>query len=427
MSLPIIIDKSTFQSLSFDEILRLSYYYKHNITPVLVMEILGDLKKEAKEGKPPPQQRVIDFATKLFPTNTIVNLHYSKLKMGELSGDPLPMDGRPTVGIHKVVQTPDGKKGWVAEESAEERAIYNWRDGHFTEADHELSKLWRSSTTREDLLINLQKELKKNGAPVAAADLAALDQLVSRSIDNPESQFELLVEIVRSSGISPVQGVQTIDDWHRAEKRLLKQFIPYNYHCLRVDMLFYLGLQTGLVGTQATNKVDLEYLYYLPFCAIFTSNDHLHKDLAPLLINKNQRFILGTDLKQDLKSINAHLLALPEEERKSYKDRPPLIEDSLTFQLWQHYYSYPNNRSWNKAPSEAEKQMAIAKMKEFEKANKGEGVDFEKGEDGSFFTRMSYLSKTDPCFCGSGKKIIDCCIPEDEFERIAKQQANEKQ
>jgi hypothetical protein len=118
MRLPIIIDKSTSQSLSFDEILRLSYYYKHNITPVLVMEILGDLKKEAKEGKPPPQQRVIDFATKLFPTNTIVNLHYSKLKMGELSGDPLPMDGRPTVGIHKVVQTPDGKKGWVAEESA---------------------------------------------------------------------------------------------------------------------------------------------------------------------------------------------------------------------------------------------------------------------------------------------------------------------
>ncbi len=59
MSLPIIIDKSTFQSLSFDEILRLSYYYyKHNITPVLVVEILGDLKKEAKEGKPPRQKDI---------------------------------------------------------------------------------------------------------------------------------------------------------------------------------------------------------------------------------------------------------------------------------------------------------------------------------------------------------------------------------
>jgi len=75
MALNIIIDKSTFQSLNYDELLRLTHYYKHNITPVLVMEILGDLKKEEKDGKPPSQNRVIDFATKLFPTNTIVNMH----------------------------------------------------------------------------------------------------------------------------------------------------------------------------------------------------------------------------------------------------------------------------------------------------------------------------------------------------------------
>jgi len=78
MALNIVIDKSTFQSLSYDELLRLTYYYKHNITPVLVMEILGDLKKEEEDVNPPSQNRVIDFAKKIFPTNTIVHMHYAK-------------------------------------------------------------------------------------------------------------------------------------------------------------------------------------------------------------------------------------------------------------------------------------------------------------------------------------------------------------
>jgi hypothetical protein len=30
----------------------------------------------------------------------------------------------------------------------------------------------------------------------------------------------------------------------------------------------------------------------------------------------------------------------------------------------------------------------------------------------------SVLNKTDPCFCGSGKIVIDCCIPENEFNKI---------
>lgn len=59
MALNIIIDKSTFQSLSYNELLKFTYYYKHNISPILVVEILGDLKKEAKDGNPPSQNRVL--------------------------------------------------------------------------------------------------------------------------------------------------------------------------------------------------------------------------------------------------------------------------------------------------------------------------------------------------------------------------------
>lgn len=184
MSLNIIVDKSTFQSLSYNEILRLSYYYKHNITPVLVMEILGDLKKEVKDGKPPSENRVIDFANKLFPTNTIINIHYTKPLLGELSGGgEVELDGRPMVEVGKNVQTGTGRKGWLVAETEEERAIYNWREGKFSEADHALSNLWRNTTKQENLLINLKKGLKEKGEKVKISDLNELDLSVTESID----------------------------------------------------------------------------------------------------------------------------------------------------------------------------------------------------------------------------------------------------
>src|SRR5258708_17767319 len=166
--------------------LRLTYYYKHNITPVLVMEIIGDLKKEVKDGKPPSDKRVADFATKLFPTNTIVNQFYTGPLKGELSGEgAIEMDGRPLVAMSKAVQTEEGRKGWVVEETEEEKAIYNWREGRFSEADHMLSKLWRDSTKQEDLLINLKKELDAKRVKANVKDFEELNRLVNSTIDNP--------------------------------------------------------------------------------------------------------------------------------------------------------------------------------------------------------------------------------------------------
>jgi hypothetical protein len=159
MDITIVIDKSTFQSLSFAELYRLSSYYKHVITPVLTMEILGDLKKEFEEGKKPSTDRVRDFANKLFPIETVVNLHYKTLLKGDLLGNGPSLDGRPNVGMQKAVQSSSGQKGFVVEETKEEKSIYKWKDGKFTEADHELSALWRMSTTQEDLLSRLKASL----------------------------------------------------------------------------------------------------------------------------------------------------------------------------------------------------------------------------------------------------------------------------
>jgi hypothetical protein len=62
------------------------------------------------------------------------------------------------------------------------------------------------------------------------------------------------------------------------------------------------------------------------------------------------------------------------------------------------------------------------KIKEFERALDGESINLESGEDAEFIIRKTYLSKTDPCYCGSGKKVIDCCIPDEKFNEITIQE-----
>lgn len=418
MDISIVIDKSTFQSLSYDELYRLSCYYKHIITPVLTMEILGDLKKEARPGKAPPENRVKDFAKKLFPMETVVNLHYKILLKGDLLGNPISFDGRPHVGIKKAVASESGMQGYLIEETEEEKSINKWKDGNFTEADHELSALWRMTTTQKDLLERLKKSLNPD-AQVNIADFHELNKYVTEIITSPATQQFLLISLFQNYDIDAITSVQIFGRWNQEGKPLIKDFAPFAFHCLKVDTLFLFGLTSGLIGTRPTNRVDLEYLYYLPFGNIFTSNDKVHKNLVPLLLRDYQKFIVGPELKEDLKNIVAFLNTLEMEERRKFKSVPPIIDSSITFQLWKEFFNYPEKSNWNRDISNSEKEMMKEKMKEFERALDGDSINIESGEDAEFVIKKSTLSKTDPCFCGSGKKVIDCCIPDERFNEIA--------
>lgn len=44
----LILDKSTFQSLGYEEHLELKKHFMENLTPILAMEIVADLAKEVK-------------------------------------------------------------------------------------------------------------------------------------------------------------------------------------------------------------------------------------------------------------------------------------------------------------------------------------------------------------------------------------------
>lgn len=420
MNIVIIIDKSTFQQLSFDELRWLSIYYNHNITPILVMEVLGDLKKEFTNTEKPSEHRVKDFAKKLFPVETVVNQHYQSLLIQDLVIGNLSLDERPVVGRKKAVQSETGQKGVVIEETEEEKAIYKWKEGFFDEADHMLSSIWRETTTRENLLSDLKTLLKTKDVP----NLTTFDQLWTYSmteITNPQHQQYLLKFIIETYDIAPIIGIDIFAKWTQAGMPTIKEFAPYAFHCLLVDLLFLNGLACGLITTRPTNNVDKEYLYYLPFCNVFTSNDKFHKNIIPLFLNPHQKFITGDDLKKDLKGIVEVINTLDINQRKKILNSPPINEESITFNLWREYFDYPNSKQWQEDATLLNHDYALAKMQEFRRAMEGNNIPLESGNE-EFTIKQSFLNMDDPCpVCGSNKRVVDCCIPMEEFMKLALQ------
>jgi hypothetical protein len=56
------------------------------------------------------------------------------------------------------------------------------------------------------------------------------------------------------------------------EMRSVLEFAPYAASVLRLFLTFVCGLARGFIGPRPTNYIDLQYLYYSPFCMVFVSN-----------------------------------------------------------------------------------------------------------------------------------------------------------
>lgn len=108
-----------------------------------------------------------------------------------------------------------------------------------------------------------------------------------------------------------------VNDWIANRRKPLREYRPYFMHMLSIKIFFSLVLPTQLIkNVKQSHQIDVAYLYYLPFCAIFSSRDNFHVQVAPLFMQPAQQFIHGDDLKADLKKLNERYLQLPEEVRE---------------------------------------------------------------------------------------------------------------
>lgn len=416
----ILLDKSVIQSLSFDDIDFLNRYYYLNIPSVLIMEILGDLKKPSKEGEGVTKEKVKYLFNKISRQSLTLNSDYRYLLFGDLHGHKITMDGRPILSGGRVVKGKSGEKGIVLEVSPEEELINKWKVGDFSTEDNVTSQNWRDFTKSvdlEDFQRKLRPVIERLGQP---KDMESLVVLADKLLAIKNYQALCISLLVIQLELDNNMNQSIFLRWEQSGCPFLKDYAPYSYYCARVLVLFNFGLACGLFGTRTTNLVDLEYLFYLPFCKVFSSSDKFQISLAKLCLKPEQEFVHGNDLKADLTEISLQCNCLSGGQKADWLSKygryPPGNSSSVTSQLWSKFCSPRKSLEQHKSEPMTEEQKAELRkrMKDFDDADiVTDHEDLEKVySDPEFIIKKGIIHIDDPCPCGSGKKLRDCHLEE---------------
>lgn len=332
----LIFDKSALQGLSADESMWLENFFITNITPLFFVETLADLEKEVRGGRT-PEDIVGNIAHKT-PDMGCVNVHHRSLIMGELMGhSKVEMSGRPILSGSKTVVL-EGETGVVIQESPEVEASHRWEKGQFLDIERNEAKEWRQELAEMNIedCTGSQKIFDVTGTPKNLQELKEIVDMIKE-----EEGFS---ECMTQTGIMLKARELVIKKWKEDGSRPIKEYAPYFLYVFSINLFFYMGTAANLFKGfrhPQTHKVDIAYLYYLPFCSIFTSSDKIHIALAPIFMRSDQTFVSGTDLKEDFAKLDAHYDKLPDKvkERGSFIFAPCPPDDTsfLTTQLWDKY------------------------------------------------------------------------------------------
>lgn len=305
-----LFDKSFLQMLSTDEAVWFDHFFLGVVAPIFFVETLADLEKPARAGKT-PEEEVAIIATKTPEVSGVPCHFHHELCINDLLGNRVPMNSQvPVAGARHVRRA--GQSGAVLEETPESKAFRRWKSGHFQELERFHARAWRSVLASVDLS-GLQAAMRALGvSPQTCKSLeqakAFADQGV-RAVTRSTGRFAATLHALQ---VPPDVRHTITERWKRAKKPELTEFAPYAAHLLAVDLFFRIAIGANLLGTsRASHTADLAYLYYLPFCQAFVSEDHLHRRCAPLFLRKDQVFVRASDLKASLKAINELFLAQP--------------------------------------------------------------------------------------------------------------------
>jgi hypothetical protein len=203
-------------------------------------------------------------------------------------------------------------------------------------------------------------------------------------------------------GVSEKFLIEIGTRWKNSGKLPIKEFAPYFTYVFSVDLFFNLAIASDIISRgRPSHKIDLSYLYYLPFCMVFTSNDKLHANIVPLFLRENQSFVLGKDLKEDLIKLDKHYSALPDEVKNQglirFAPYPPLDNEFLITRLWDKHMSkeWRENAKNHTPPSGKVKDNLLEEIKRLEKEAKPIplGTKYNSDEVNNMILSRKVLSK----------------------------------
>jgi hypothetical protein len=335
----LIFDKSSLESLNLDEAVLLDNFYSSVITPIFFVECLADLEKNMR-SKSTPEQLVGSLADRT-PECGRVTVHHLDVLRAELCGrfDLSRTLGRPYVAGGRAVQLGD-QKGMIFQQTKEQEALQRWMSHEFLEAERGIAKWWRRSLTSIDLDAMATAVMGEIGPWRKPKSLQDARQMADTIIDNMDPEWLIRFGLNLLGAPEAVESVA--NEWIQKRRPSLRDHLSYFVFMLVINIFFCLVLPTQLLSNvKPSHKIDLAYLYYLPFCSVFTSKDNFHADIVPLFLSPEQTFISGIDLKEDLKRLVAHYESLPEDVLKTglihFAAYPPDNTGFLVTRLWDKY------------------------------------------------------------------------------------------
>jgi hypothetical protein len=338
-----LFDKSFLQSLSLDESVIFDNFFHGVICPLFFIETLADLEKAVRQGRT-PEQEVGIIADKTPEMSGLPNVHHSTLALQNLLGQEIVMDGRVMVAGGRPVKVGD-KSGVVFKESPEEEAFGRWQKRDFLHIEREIAKTWRQSLNAIDLnmLASGMRAMGIDSQNCKSLDEAKgiIESFISRT-DNVPDQIKLARLILNAP---PVCEEFAIQAWKERGSRAFSEYAPYAAHVVSVELFFQIALAANLIGTgRSSNRVDIAYLFYLPFCQMFVSSDNLHRRSALYFLRKDQSFIWGPNLKAQLKKLVEHYAPssneIAEQGLPGFAPAPPPDDsECLLTQLWDRHMS----------------------------------------------------------------------------------------
>lgn len=338
----ILFDKSTLEMLSIDQSIWLDEFFFTNICPMLYSETLADLTKSRKDRTNPVDaiQLVGEIAAKTPVDGVAPCMHHRDLIAQDMNGNSPNMDGRPIVRAGKVKQEPSGRMGMDLGEFSEGKALQRWQNGEFEEMEKEFAVAWRADldATDYDSMFAIIKNIIPSGKKLTTLESVKtfVDDFVANSDEN------ILYLMFQLFGINPNLYTTYVDAYKSSKAKNIVELAPYATYVLRVDLFFYVAMLKGLISTERpSNKLDIAYLYYLPFCQVFTSADKLHAKTAPLFCEQGQIFIPGNEMKVACKEMDEYYSQFHDEIEDrgliSFVGYPPYTLENAITKAWDEF------------------------------------------------------------------------------------------
>lgn len=288
-----VFDKSFIQSLNIDESVWFDNFFSAVITPYFYVETLADLDKSSRRGKT-AEEEVTILAEKTPELSSTPTQSHSELCLRNLLGYPVNPAGRPFLAGGKQVKFGD-KEGTNFKLSPEAEAFNRWMEGDYFGVEKEFAQNWREAIKgiNYDKVEGHLNDNKINFKSCKSLEDAynEADNFINRKLD----QIYFLVKFIFENLSIPKKYQEEVCYYlasHAQSSKSLNEIAPYAAYVIKVDIFFQISIKRGFISdVRKSNKIDISYLYYLPFCMLFISSDKLHRSCVPLFLKDNQEFI----------------------------------------------------------------------------------------------------------------------------------------